>query len=78
MTAEYPEMVTLLKETIEDWNQVLEGVNLHYAKLSGANLIEAKNLIVGQLCETRLLYESKLDSALKKQAEGKCSRLLEL
>jgi uncharacterized protein YjbI with pentapeptide repeats len=38
---EYPEMVKLLAETIEDWKKELYGVNLQNANLRKANLSEA-------------------------------------
>jgi hypothetical protein len=50
---EYTEMVELLRETIEDWKDSLDGVKLIGANLRGANLFEA-NLKRANLGEANL------------------------
>ena len=68
---EYTEMVELLRETIEDWKDSLDGVKLIGANLEGANLegaeLEGANLEGAELWEAKLrganLYRAKLRGA---------------
>jgi len=49
----------------------LKGTNLSYAKLE-----KAKGLKVEQLCESKTLYKTKLDSELLNYAKNNCPELL--
>jgi uncharacterized protein YjbI with pentapeptide repeats len=73
--AEYPEMVKLLKETIEDWKEKLDGVNLNNAHLRGAHLrgaglseadLSAADLSESDLKEANLFRAVLLKANLRK------------
>ena len=71
-----------LKEGVESCNEwreenptiqpLLRGADLERAQLHSADLREANNLTVGQLCKAETLYRAKLGVELKKQTKEKC------
>ena len=74
----YEEMVVLLKETVEDWKNSLDSVNLDGANLEGAYLEKARNLTIEQLSKVKTLYEVKnLIPKLMDQIKEKYPHLLE-
>ena len=84
--SKYEEVRAQLKETIEDWKDSLDSVNLSEAILRGADLRGAylgkaylrgaKELTVEQLCKASVLYEAKLDRKLEAQIKQECPDLL--
>ncbi len=56
----------------------LSEIKLRVADLSGSDstLSEALNLVVGKLCETRTLYQSRMDSVLVERVQTECPDLL--
>ena len=62
----YQELVKLLKETIEDWKDLLSDVNLYKASLSGANLVGAS--LSGANLEGANLTGARLTRANLKRA----------
>jgi len=55
----------------------LKGANLREAELSGAFLKRARNLTIEQLSKVETLYDTSLDTDLKKEIEDKYPHLLE-
>jgi uncharacterized protein YjbI with pentapeptide repeats len=76
----YTEIVKLLKETIEDWKDSLDSVNLYAANLQGAKLQEA-NLQKANLIEANLqgakLKEANLQGAYLYSANLQGANLIE-
>ncbi len=54
----------------------LSRANLSGADLSGANLLGAEELNVSQLCKAKTLWETKIDSVLKKRVIEVCPDIL--
>jgi len=74
--SKYEEVSAQLKETIEDWKDSLDSVNLSEAILREADLGRAKELTVEQLCEASTLYDAKLGQEFEAQIKHECSDLL--